>query len=629
MRSPESFDAFYASSRDRLLHETYALTGDLAAARTAVRDAFAVAWHHWRKVAILDDRETWMRPVAHGRARRRAASTRLWHRDKSLDPEVRKTLAALSKLTGSQRQLLVLTTLSPLSMRQIARVVGLPRADAERALQTATTQFALHRDVPTVAIRGLLDDLAAPLADVRWPRAPIVRRAGTARRRVHTTAGAALAAVVLVASGSLVATGAGAEPSSLHSDRAAPTVSVVPLDQEPASDEVLASTALLDDDQVSRFGPRLQWARTDAPEDPDAAIVLPCQREPYAGLEQVLSRSWDGTAETVRRTRARGTGKVRRKRVTRTVVDATQLVARSRDSRGASEAYTTTSNWFAACADPRTQLLATRRIDGVGDEAMQFRLRTWGAQPSAISVAVARTGRLVVTSAVRARQGTVSDRAALGGIAAAVNRLCGVPGAGDCAGRAAAVATAPVPAGAKPGLLTLVDLPPATAVRGPWVGTDAETPNGNDAATRCDRTSFVGKGLRKPVQRMFMFPQARNVELGLVQIAAPTTSPARARSFIETVRERVRSCGRANLGADVTTLVSTSTPAQDLHVWLLEIEINDRRTVPYLMAVQRDRNVVGQLTFIPDGASGVSRSDFVGVARRALDRLSDLEGHRG
>ncbi|MCD6640691.1 MAG: hypothetical protein LT071_12350 [Nocardioides sp.] len=315
MRSPESFDAFYASSRDHLLHETYALTGDLAAARTAVRDAFAVAWHHWRKVAILDDRETWMRPVAHGRARRRA-STRLWHRDKSLDPEVRKTLAALSKLTGSQRQLLVLTTLSPLSMRQIARVVGLPRADAERELQTATTQFALHRDVPTVAIRGLLDDLAAPLAGVRWPRAPIVRRAGTARRRLHTAAGAALAAVVLAASGSLVTAGAGAEPSSLQSDRTTPSVSVVPTEQAPAADEPLEGTVLLDDAQVGRFGPRLQWARTGDPEDAAEAVVLPCQREPYAGLDQVLRRSWDGTTQKVERTRVPGTDKVRRKRVT-------------------------------------------------------------------------------------------------------------------------------------------------------------------------------------------------------------------------------------------------------------------------------------------------------------------------
>src|SRR5690606_1039230 len=44
-----SFDAFYKESRDRLVVQTLALTGDLAVARSAVREAFVVTWHHWRK----------------------------------------------------------------------------------------------------------------------------------------------------------------------------------------------------------------------------------------------------------------------------------------------------------------------------------------------------------------------------------------------------------------------------------------------------------------------------------------------------------------------------------------------------------------------------------------------------
>ena len=40
------FDDFYLASRRRLVLETYALTGDLAAARGAVADAFVAARHH-------------------------------------------------------------------------------------------------------------------------------------------------------------------------------------------------------------------------------------------------------------------------------------------------------------------------------------------------------------------------------------------------------------------------------------------------------------------------------------------------------------------------------------------------------------------------------------------------------
>ena len=60
MRSPETFDAYYVETRTRLLHEAYALTGDAPASRAAVRDAFVVAWHRWRKVGQLEDRDgTW------------------------------------------------------------------------------------------------------------------------------------------------------------------------------------------------------------------------------------------------------------------------------------------------------------------------------------------------------------------------------------------------------------------------------------------------------------------------------------------------------------------------------------------------------------------------------------------
>ena len=106
MRSPETFDAYYVETRTRLLHEAYALTGDAPASRAAVRDAFVVAWHHWRKVGMLEDRDAYVRPLAFRKARRRHTA-RIWHRDKALAPEARTTLDALSKLTTRQRELLI------------------------------------------------------------------------------------------------------------------------------------------------------------------------------------------------------------------------------------------------------------------------------------------------------------------------------------------------------------------------------------------------------------------------------------------------------------------------------------------------------------------------------------------
>ena len=103
MRSPETFDAYYVETRTRLLHEAYALTGDAPAARAAVRDAFVVAWHHWRKVERLEDPETAVRPSAWRHAQRRHTA-RLWHREKGLDPEVKDAFDILGQLTMRQRK---------------------------------------------------------------------------------------------------------------------------------------------------------------------------------------------------------------------------------------------------------------------------------------------------------------------------------------------------------------------------------------------------------------------------------------------------------------------------------------------------------------------------------------------
>ena len=124
-------------------------------------------------------------------------------------------------------------------------MVGLPRSDAERELQTATSQFSLARDVPTTDIRRLLRDLADPLEEIRWPRATVIRRAGAARRRTHTVIGAGVAAAALVVSGSLVAAGADAEPTSLREEKVTAGITVHAPEPAGATGEPLIDEAAL------------------------------------------------------------------------------------------------------------------------------------------------------------------------------------------------------------------------------------------------------------------------------------------------------------------------------------------------------------------------------------------------
>ena len=341
-----------------------------------------------------------------------------------------------------------------------------------------------------------------------------------------------------------------------------------------------------------------------------------------------MTRSWEGSQTTVKRTTVRRGGKdrVRKRRVTDVRSTALEVVEMSRNPRQAAQSFETATLWYAGCTDPRTQLLSTRKLKGVGEDATQFRLRTWGKVPTSLSVGVARSGSLVVTTLVQGKDRPIADVSLATTLAAAVNRLCGTPGAGVCAGRVHGRTTDPLAVGTPPGLLAVVDLPPVAIARGPWVGTEPERARTNFAATRCDRTTFQGRGIRRPLTRTFLFPETPNADqFGLTQTVGLMKVPA-AREFVDVVRTRIRQCGAANLGTTVTPLASMSSKAQDLHVWALSIELNDQQSFPFLMAIVRDGNAVSQVGFTPDRAMTMTRADFVTLAHRSLERLSDLPG---
>lgn len=625
MRSPEAFDSFYAEARERLLHETYALIGDLPAARTAVRDGFAVAWHHWGKVGRLDDPESWVRTHAFSRALHRHAA-RPWHRDKGVDDDTRATLESLSKLSAHERKALVLTSLSPLSLADIAREVGLPQTETERALQSATSSFAMSRGVASTDVRLRLDALRAQLGNSRWPRSTIIRRSGTARRRTHALVGIAAVVAALLVSGTVVSSG-GAEPSTLDGESALPGITV----REASGDEgpALDDGALITSGQIERYGRGLTWSEGETSDNlAGTGLVMPCQETRFADPEGAgaLMRSFTGTAEVTTKKR---TGKGKKARTTRTTTTeeragVVEFVELSTDEKRARATYEATRAWYAGCLESRVQLLSTDTVSRVGDEATVLTLRTWSKTPSRVAVGVARTGRLTVTTVVRSTGAPIAARTAAAGLAAAVNAACGSPGAGACAGPPKVRPTAPYPVGKPAGLLATVDLPPVTGATGPWVGTDPERARTNFAATRCDNTQFTGKGVKHALTRTFVFLEGAEADtFGLTQTVA-TMKGKKAATFVNDVRGRIRACGEADLGTSVDQLADRRKQDVELTVWDLGVEISDNRTIQFWMAIMRDGNAVSQVGFTPSAGMTMAREDFAAIAERALERLSDL-----
>jgi DNA-directed RNA polymerase specialized sigma24 family protein len=612
MRDPDLFDSFYKDARERLLLQTYALTGDLAAARAAVHHAFVVAWHHWRKVSALDDPEESVRPDAWRHAQRRHTA-RLWHRDKDIDPEVTETLDALAKLTITQRRALLLTQLAAVTMPQMAREIGLPLEDAERELQTAVSQFSLTREVPAAAVRSSFEPLAAVVADSRWPRGSIIRRAGSARRRTHTTVGvvAALAGVVLT--GWVVTDAAGVRPSL---DRA--IHSAVTPDPEPAADAapvsltppVLASVA----DVAASVGGR-GWTATTDDNSAGNGLVVPCQQDRYAdpvGIAALAREFSPGGARGPRRS-------------------AVQTAELSRSTRAARRTFTTTLGWYAGCTVERTQLISTRRVPAVGDQAMLLVLRAYDRPLTTITVGVARTGRFTTTTATLVGDDARPDvKGNTRLLASAVSALCELPEAGECAGKGRARLVAPLPVGKVPAMLTEIDLPPVSGVDKPWVGTKPSRATTNLAATRCDQASFRGRFQDAPfaanLTRTFLIPEADlPAEFGLTETVA-SLPERRARAFVEQVRQRLASCEAddSGLGTEVDQVASSADGRTSLTAWQVTVQVSDERSVRYTMAIMRRGTAVAQLSFVPAPKVEMPDGAFVDLAYRALDRLVEM-----
>ena len=424
MRNPDEFDAFYKDARDRLLLQTYALTGDLPASRSR-RSATpsSSAWHHWRKVSRLEDPEAWVRPPAWAHAQRRHTA-RLWHRDKGLDPEAARTLDALGKLPIDPAQG---AAAHPPDHAAIDRhgPRGRPDpAEAERELQTATAQFALHRDVPTTASGPLFEPLREHVESVRWPRPSILRRAGRrppayAHRRRRRRRGGARWSLSGVAGHRRRRR----PPDACTATTARPTAAAGPATR-PAGAAGAGAAHRRDAHAPQQLGsvvarPALAEGGTGDNTAGDG-LVLPCQqyavRRPQGHrgpVPHLRHRRRQAGPAGVGRRGGRGVGTPARARRT----------------------YATPSAGTPG-ARPRAQLLSTRRVGHVGDEATLLVLRAWNQPATTMVVGVARTGRLTATTMSRVPGTGPPDLGASARLlAAAVTGLCDLPDAGACSGR--------------------------------------------------------------------------------------------------------------------------------------------------------------------------------------------------
>ena len=604
MIHPDEFDAFYKDSRTRLLLQTYALTGDLPAARSAVRDSFIVTWHHWRKVSRMPDPEAWVRPHAWSQAQRRHTA-RLWHRDKSLEPDEKATFDALGKLSLSQRKTLLLHHLTLLPVTEAARELGIPIGEAERQLALATERFAGARNIGADEVPALFEPMRARVEDSPWPRSTILRRAGAARRRTHTLVGALVAVATVFATGSMVS------GSTLEGQRD-PGAESDPAETGATSPKAAFTyDRLLTGDELALLVDGREWQDGRTGDNRQGSgKVTPCQQQRYADP--------DGVATMVRTfTSSPRKGEPE--------VSAVQYAELSRTTRASKRAWQAALQWYAGCVTPRMQLLGTHAVSGIGDDAHLFHLRSWKDPATTYVVGVAHTGQILTVTSTR----TVGDAApdlqdAAAFLAASINGLCTATPNARCASDPEVRAIRPVRVGAVPGLVIEADLPQVSEVDRPWVGTPPLQARTNPAATGCDRADFTQKSVSHAMTRTFVIPRAGLPEaFGLTETVGTLSTPA-ARTFVQTVRDRMASCENRDLGAEVEQLETFREGDTELAVWRVTSELTDKQTVTYLMGIARVGTAIGQVGFVPAPGVFMEASEFTALVRRAGDRLGYL-----
>ncbi len=619
-----AFDAFYKAARDRLLLQTYALTGDLGAARSAVRDAYVVAWHHWRKVSRLEDPESWVRPHAWRHAVRRA-TVRPWHKEKGLDSDNLATLDALAALTAHQRRALLLTQLAAVSMQDMAREIGLPSDVAERDLQTAAAQFGTQKDIPAASIPMSFAALATATTDVTWPRATIIRRAGAARRRMHTVVGAGVVVAALVASGAAVTDARGVRPTLDREPTAGPSASTV----APPPEVVLPDTSLLPADLV-REALVGEWQQGPTHDNSVGnGVVLPCQPA------DADARYADphGTAALVRVFR---NGPDRQ--ASRTF---TEVVESSRSPVRARKTYHRLRGWIADCFTPGVRLVSTSTSPGLADASAILVLTEQQPALTTYVVGVARTG--LFTTAVALETDVAPDTANGPGIAKllgeAVDRLCALPDAGRCAGRSTDLETVPpFAAGQVPALLAPVDMPFVGDPAAPWMGTPPQEIT-NDRTDMdvlgCGNPSLAGdydgQRFRTDLVRTFVKVESDlPAEFGLTQVVA-ALPPKGAAALLEDYRSAINGCPDrdASSGTDVRVLEADDDGDDSFTAWHLSTRLPGERTVEYSVAFLRSGSAVSQLVFVSAPGARMTDEQFVTLTRRALERLPHLPPYPG
>ncbi|MGH3360017.1 MAG: hypothetical protein ACRDO7_14550 [Nocardioidaceae bacterium] len=597
MSRVEEFDAFYDSTRQYVLHLTYALAGDVNVAAVAVRDAYADTWQGWSKLRNRDPlsfvrSESWRQAVLQ-------RSTHLLRRKHAPEGD-QALLDALHDLPGNARRLLVLQTIGELNLDDTAREVGLTEETAASATSIARSAVERKLGVSRYDMESRLRDLRLVTDQVAFERPSLARRRAGKRGRRRTVA-IVVAGVLAVGAAGVVVTQGGPLDNARELANGVRQLPTPPVDSLAMSDD-----DMLDEPQIGRIDPtdhKWQVSSTDTDiGQRDNLSTCPAHRL----ADRRAAAGWVRTYEPKNFSNEY----------------AVQSLEVSRNKANAKRGFQQTVRWYADCAVPRLQLMKSYSVEHKNRDTVIMRMRRWDKPVRTYTIGISRSD-VVTTAVVHETEGmrgpaigafsrTIDD--SLSSLCEEKDKSCKKPGK--------VKPTLPPETSTATGFLGVIDLPPVTRIDDLWVGTDPGSADPNTSATQCDRTEFTGKAVEEAQARTFLIPEADELSetpFGISQTVGSFVGPRAAEAFASGIIERVDGC--SNLAATVRKGHPISAEGVTGKTWQLTLELSEKNTQTYRLGVARAGDLVTQVTFLPEEKYDIRDAGFNALVERAGERL--------
>jgi RNA polymerase sigma-70 factor, ECF subfamily len=153
LRAEEQFDELYRTTRDRLVVQVAALSGDTSEAKDFVQEAFIRAWTKWDQISAYDDPEAWVRRVAYRlaigrwrRSRRMRLQPTVHHEHFEIPGEQAGVIDALQRIPASERRAIVLHYVCGLSVDETAAELSAPIGTVKSWLARGRVHLASQLD---------------------------------------------------------------------------------------------------------------------------------------------------------------------------------------------------------------------------------------------------------------------------------------------------------------------------------------------------------------------------------------------------------------------------------------------------------------------------------------------------